>query len=91
MAEANSSNDQAFEMAADVGPGRSPAVSVRLPALELQAEANDVRLQGQSLTFGIEWNGEPMRWSGTVAGDWLIGEGEFRTVLFPFVLTTRRR
>jgi hypothetical protein len=75
-----------FELALDFSANPSTLVSVGIPELGIETTANDVLVRERRVTFSIPWREETIRFSGTVAGPWMIGNGDYRTVLFPFVV-----
>lgn len=68
------------------GPDTAPRVRVRLPALAVDTTGVQARLEEGALHFEVRWQDEPVVFRGRVAGDWWVGEGDYGSVFFPFVL-----
>lgn len=76
-----------FDMTLDIEPGDATwRVRVSLPSVDIEAIDDAAHYDAGALSFRLVWRDEPMRFTGEVTGDWLIGRGDFRSVYFPFVL-----
>lgn len=77
-----------FEMAWTVaGDGSQPAVSVKVPALEISgARGEEVTFEKGILAFRLPWEEGTLSFRVEVHGDWIVGEGSLRERSFPLVL-----